>query len=165
MTGLSPATTWRLRVQGFAADDAWLAEVAPWLRLAPALCATSAAIGTVTASPVILSALAANAILGAILPFHPFDLLYNCGFRFLVRKRPLPPNGAPRRFACGMASVWLIVTALLFASGQPQAGYLLGGLFVAVALLVATTDICIPSIMFNFVGRLAGAKSREGRPS
>jgi len=159
MTSLSPATTWRLRVQGFAADDAWLAEVAPWLRLAPALCATVTAIGTVTASPLILAALAATAILGAILPFHPFDVLYNYGIRFLVGKRALPPNGAPRRFACGMASLWLIATALLFANGEAPAGYLLGTLFVAVALLVATTDICIPSIMFNFVGRLAGAKS------
>lgn len=159
MTTLSPTTKGRLRVQGFTADEAWLAEVAPWLRFSPALCATFAAVGTVTASPAILLALAATALLGAILPFHPFDLLYNYGIRFAVRKRPLPPNGAPRRFACGIAALWLIATALLFANGEATAGYVLGALFVAVAGLVSTTDICIPSMIFAAVRRLGRAAS------
>jgi len=38
MTTLSPTTMRRLHLQGFAVDDAWLAEVSPWLRLSPALC-------------------------------------------------------------------------------------------------------------------------------
>lgn len=157
MTSLSTTTANRLHIQGFTADEAWLAEVAPWLRLSPALCATFAAIGTATASPTILFALAATAFLGAVLPFHPFDLIYNYGLRFLVRKRPLPPNGAPRRFACGVATVWLIATALLFLAGATTAAYTLGALFVVIAGLVSTTDICIPSLMFHAIRRLAGA--------
>ena len=50
----------------------------------------------VTASPSSLFGLAGTALLGAVLPFHPIDLIYNYGIRFLLRKRPLPPNGAPR---------------------------------------------------------------------
>jgi hypothetical protein len=155
MATLSPSTVRRLCTQGFnAVDESWLAEVAPWLRLSPALCATIAALGTATTSPPVLFALAGTAFLGMILPFHPFDLIHNYGIRFLVRKRPLPPNGAPRRFACGIAAVWLIATALLFSAGEPTAGYVLGIMFVAVAGLVATTDICIPSIAFTFFARL-----------
>lgn len=155
MATMSPSTEQRLCTQGFqAVDKGWLAEVAPWLRLSPALCATFAALGAATASPPILFALAGTAFFGMILPFHPFDLIYNYDIRFLVRKRPLPPNGAPRRFACGIASVWLIATAFLFSAGEMTAGYVLGVLFVAVAGLVSTTDICIPSIIFNFLSRL-----------
>lgn len=158
MTTLSPSTVQRLQTQGFGAvDEAWLAEVAQWLRWSPALCATFAALGTVTASPLILFSLAGTAFLGAVLPFHPFDLIYNYGIRFAVGKRPLPPNGAPRRFACGIATVWLIATALLFSAGESAAGYALGVLFVAVATLVSTTDICIPSMIFNFFGRRIAA--------
>lgn len=158
MTTISPSTVQRLHTQGFTAvDEAWLAEVAPWLRLSPALCATFAALGTATASPAILFALAGTAFLGAVLPFHPFDLIYNYGIRYVMRKRPLPPNGAPRRFACGIAAVWLVATALLFSAGETTAGYVLGILFVAVAGLVSTTDICIPSLVFNFFSRLIGA--------
>lgn len=155
MTTLSLSTVQRLQTQGFGAvDETWLAEIAPWLRWSPALCATFAALGTVTASPSILFALAGTAFLGAVLPFHPFDVIYNYGIRFLLRKRPLPPNGAPRRFACGIATVWLIATAFLFSAGEMGAGYSLGALFVAVAGLVSTTDICIPSLFFNLFGRL-----------
>jgi hypothetical protein len=155
---LSPTTARRLRIQGFDAEEAWLAEVAPWLRLSPALCATFAAIGTIMASPPILIGLASTALLGAILPFHPFDLLYNYGIRFLIAKRPLPPNGVPRRFACAIATGWLTATALLFAGGEMMMGYLLGALFVAVAGLVSTTDICIPSMMFSVIRRLTSVR-------
>jgi len=153
MTTLSPTTTRRLHTQGFTDDDALLAEVSPWLRLSPTLCATFAGIGTATASPSILFALAGTALLGAVLPFHPFDLFYNYGIRFLVGKRSLPPNGAPRRFACGIAAVWLVATALCFLGGQTTAGYTLGALFVLVAGLVSTTDICIPSLMYHLFRR------------
>lgn len=155
MAGVSPTTAQRLRIQGFSnVDETWLAEIAPWLRFSPALCAVTAVIGTLTGSPPILLALAATALLGAVLPFHPFDLLYNYGIRFWIGRRPLPSNGMPRRFACGIASIWLAGTALLFSIGASMAGYALGGLFVAVAALVSTTDICIPSMMLYYLGRL-----------
>jgi len=159
MTTLSPTTMRRLHLQGFAVDDAWLAEVSPWLRLSPALCGTFAALGTATASPTILFALAGIALLGAVMPFHPFDFIYNYGIRFLVGKRPLPPNGAPRRFSCGIAAVWLVATALCFLSGQATAGYTLGALFIVVAGLMSTTDICIPSLMYHLLRRLTGGAS------
>jgi hypothetical protein len=159
MTRLSTTTARRLHVQGFTADEAWLADVSPWLRLSPGLCAIFAALATATASPVIFYVLAGTALFGAILPFHPFDLIYNYGVRFLIGKRSLPTNGVPRRFACGVAAVWLIATALCFVNGLAAAGYALGALFVAVAGLVSTTDICIPSLVYHLLRRLTGEAS------
>jgi len=157
MTTMTPVTAQRLRVQGFNVDEAWLAEVAPWLRMTPALCAIFTALGTALASPAIFFALATTAFLGTVLPFHPFDLIYNYGLRFAVGKRPLPPNRAPRRFACGIATVWLVATGLLFLNGVTTVAYALGAMFVLVAGLVSTTDICIPSIIFQAVRGLSGA--------
>ncbi len=139
-----------LAIQGFdEVDGATLAQTERWLRMSPALCAVVAAVGTALASPWILWTLAAVAALGAALPFHPFDLIYNLGVRRLTGTPKLPANGSPRRFACGMASVWLITTGALFAAGLNVAGYALGFTFVATATLVATTHICIPSMIFR----------------
>ena len=53
---LSSKTLRRLDVQGFdSVDSAQLASVAPWLRMAFAMCATLAGVGTVLASPVVLA--------------------------------------------------------------------------------------------------------------
>ena len=61
---LSATTRHRLDVQGFdGIPDQWLAEVAPWLRMAFALCAALAAIGTITASSAVLGTLAVIAAL------------------------------------------------------------------------------------------------------
>ena len=54
---LSATTRHRLDVQGFdGIPDQRLAQVAPWLLLAFALCATLAAIGTIAASTPVLGA-------------------------------------------------------------------------------------------------------------
>ena len=147
---LSPTLRHRLDIQGYACvDDATLAQTQLWLRLSPALCATTAALGTALASPVILWGLMIFAALGAVLPFHPFDLIYNLGIRHVTGTPELPRNGAPRRFACAMASVWLLATGGLFYGDLDIAGYLLGGALVAVAALITVSHFCIPSLIFR----------------
>ena len=139
-----------LDIQGFGdVDDVTLGRTQLWLRLSPALCGVIAAAGVIFASPPVLFGLAVIAAAGAILPFHPFDLAYNLVLRRWTRGPRLPSNGAPRRFACGLASAWLVITGGLFAVGYDVPAYALGAAFVAVAALVATTHICIPSIMFR----------------
>ena len=140
----------RLEAQGFCnLDDATLTELAPWMRWSPALCTVFMAIGTALNSPVILWSLAATAFLGVLLPFHPFDLLYNYGVRFLSGTRALPYHGAQRRFACGIATVWLIGTGWAFHAGSALVGYALGIPLVLVAGLVSVTHFCIPSLIYN----------------
>jgi hypothetical protein len=50
-----------------------------------------------------------------------------------------------------MGAVFLLVTAWAFSSGHVAAGYALGGILTSVALLVGTTDICIPSIVYRSI--------------
>lgn len=152
MAIIHPATRRRLEIQGFVdVDEKILASTAPWLRLAFALCTTLAAAGTILASPVLLYALVPIAVLAAILPVHPFDLVYNYGLRRFTGTPQLPKRGAPNRFACGLGAVWLVATAIAFQLGALVAGYVLGGMLSLVGLLVSTTDICIPSLIFRTI--------------
>lgn len=147
---LDPVTRQRLEAQGFCnLDDDAFTELAPWLRWSPVLCTTFMVLGVVLHSPVILWALASMALLGALLPFHPFDLLYNHGMRFLTHTRPFPHHGPQRRFACGIATVWLLGTGWAFYIGANVAGYALGIPLILVAALVSTTNFCIPSFIYN----------------
>ena len=152
----------RLEAQGFRGlDDTALAEIGPWLRWSPALCAAFMAVGTALASPHLLWSLAAVALLGAVLPAHPFDVVYNGLVRRLTRTRPLPRHGPQRRFACGVATVWLVGTGLAFQQGAATLGYALGGLITLVAVTVGTTQFCIPSLVYN---TLFGRRPAAGEP-
>jgi hypothetical protein len=140
----------RLEAQGFGGlDDTALEELAPWLRWSPAICTLTMAVGIAMKSPTVLWALAAIAFLGALLPFHPFDLLYNYGARYLTGTRPLPHHGPQRRFACGVASAWLVATGWAFHIGSTMLGFILGIPLLLVAALVSITHFCIPSLIYN----------------
>ncbi|MGH9220701.1 MAG: DUF4395 family protein [Vicinamibacterales bacterium] len=146
---LTPRTHRLLEIQGFdSVTVVELALVAPWLRLAFALCALPG-LGTVLASPTILLVVSMIATVAAASPVHPFDLVYNYGIRHLTDTGPLPRRGAPTRFGCGMGAVLVLITAWAFAAGHQVAGYLLGGALTFVVLLVSTTDICIPSLIYR----------------
>jgi hypothetical protein len=138
-------------------DDAMLAELRPWLRLASGLCAAWALVGTALASPLVLWALVPLAALGALRQGHPFDALYNHGIRHLLGTRRLPPNRAPRRSACAMATVWLGLTGGAFFAGASVVGYVLGVAFVLAALVPTLTDFCIPSFVYGLLVRRQGA--------
>jgi hypothetical protein len=141
-----------LDIQGFDTVDVnELAPVAPWLRLAFAVCALLGGLGTVLASPTILLTLTSFAALAAASPVHPFDLIYNHGIRHLTGTDPLPRRGVPTRVGCGMGAVLLLVTAWAFSDGHMILGYALGGVLTFVVLLVSTTDICIPSLIYRVI--------------
>ena len=149
---LTPRTRRLLEIQGFDAVDVLeLAPVAPWLRLAFGLCGLLGGVGTLLASPTILLVLALIAALAAASPVHPFDLIYNHGIRHFTGTGPLPKRGAPTRFGCGMGAVLVLVTAWAFSAGHLVVGYALGGVLTFVVLLVSTTDICIPSLIYRSI--------------
>lgn len=150
MASLAPVTQRRLEIQGFCGiEERTLAQTAPWLRLAFALCTALAAAGTLLASPIVLWGLVPIAALGAALPVHPFDLLYNFGLRHFTGTAALPRRGAPNRFACGLGAAWLIAAGWAFHAGATTTGYVLAALLTLVGLLVSTTDICIPSLLYR----------------
>jgi Domain of unknown function (DUF4395) len=149
---LTPRTRRLLEIQGFDAVDVLeLAPVAPWLRLAFGLCGLLGGVGTLLASSTILLVLALIAALAAASPVHPFDLIYNHGIRHFTGTGPLPKRGAPTRFGCGMGAVLVLVTAWAFSAEHQVAGYALGGALTFVVLLVSTTDICIPSLIYRSI--------------
>jgi hypothetical protein len=152
VNNISPVTRRRLDIQGFTdVEENLLKQTASWLRFPFVLCTILAALGTVLASPTFLYVLTPFAALAAIFPTHPFDLIYNYGIRHLTKTPALPKRGAPSRFACGLGSVWLIVTAITFQAGNPTIGYILGGSLTFVALLVSTINFCIPSIIYRSI--------------
>jgi hypothetical protein len=147
----------RIHAQGFCGlDDTTCAQVNYPLRLSPAICMVWAAVGTALASPAILWALMPFAALGAILPGHPFDVLYNHGLRRLLGTPPLPRYGARRRFACALATVMIIAAAWGFQAGTPTVGYIVGWSLVAAAFVNVSTGFCIPS----FIVRMLFGKAR-----
>jgi hypothetical protein len=149
---LAPRTRRLLDIQGFdAVDTHELARVAPWLRLTFGLCGLLGGMGTLLASPTILLVLALIAVLVAASPMHPFDLVYNHGIRHFTGTGPLPRRGLPTRFGCGMGAVLVLVTAWAFSAGHLVVGYALGGALTFVVLLVSTTDICVPSLIYRWI--------------
>lgn len=142
----------RLEIQGFIGlNDKAITTYGPWLRLAYALCTTLAIIGVVKAQTTILWILFPIAVLGAILPFHPFDLIYNLGIRRITGTGPLPRRGAPSRFACGLGAVLVFSTVVAFETGHMVTGYIVGGAVIFSGTLVSTTDICIPSLIYRII--------------
>jgi Domain of unknown function (DUF4395) len=138
-----------LQIQGFNLDDEALAEIGAWMRWPYVLCASILTVGVVLASPAILWTLSTVAIATVFLPYHPFNYVYNYGVRHLTGTRPLPPGTVQGKFSCGVGGVWLIATGAAFFTGAATVGYVLGGVLVAIATLLATTQLCIPSVIFN----------------
>lgn len=95
-----------------------------------------------------------NRIFGVVLPYHPFDYIYNHLVRRVLDKPRLPRRSNQLKFACGVATIWIAATIYLFYYGFAMAGYVAGGMLFSVAFLVSTTDICIPSIIYNFLFKI-----------
>jgi hypothetical protein len=139
----------QLQRQGHYLDDEALIEIGPWMRWPYVFCASILVVGVALASPWVIWALAAIATTTVFLPSHPFNYVYNYGVRHVTGTRPLPPSTPQGRFACGVGGVWLAATGAAFFVGATTLGYVLGGVMAAMATLVASTHICIPSMIYN----------------
>lgn len=88
---------------------------------------------------------------GVLLPYHPFDYIYNPLMSKFINKAKVPPRSKQFKFACIIATTGLAITAFLFYSGFTTAAYILGFALLSVAVTVSTTDFCIPSMIYNFL--------------
>jgi hypothetical protein len=146
-----------LKMQGFAVGaDPSLRRVAPWLRLTPSLSTLWIATGTMLASPALLAGFALVSAFGASRGEHPFDRLYERWIRGRVHGERLPRNPPPRRFAMALASAWALTAALLVQSGHRRAGRVAGGVLTAAGATVATTHVCLGSLLYRQLERLRG---------
>jgi hypothetical protein len=145
-----------IQAQGFCGlDDKTYAQINYPLRLSPAICMVWAGLGTALASPTMLWALMPFAALGAMLPGHPFDVLYNYGLRHLLRTPALPRYGIRRRFACAVATTMIIVAAWSFQAGMPIVGQIFGWALVAGTFLNVSTGLCGPALIVRiFFGKV-----------
>jgi hypothetical protein len=154
MSWNAETTRWLVELQGFTgAPDRDLKSIDIGLRIGPVFCATLAAVGTALGSPVLLLVLSGIALLGAVLEGNPFDVFYNHGLRHALKGPRLPDYRAPRRFACGVASVWLLVTVGLMIFGSMTAGQVMGWIMVGMAGIPVTTGFCVPSFVYRLVAR------------
>jgi len=83
----------RMKAQGYGNySDAEFSELAFGNKFAYIVCFAILAIGVATANIPILIAMAIVAFLGIILPYHPFDYIYNHVLRGMQNKPKLPPR-------------------------------------------------------------------------
>lgn len=149
---LSPANRNRFITQGYGScSDKELNDYKYGIRFAYYLCGALVLVGLLLANLEILTAAMIIAFFGMLPPYHPFDYLYNYVIRHLINKPKMPHRTNQGRFACGIATVWLGGTIYLFYSGLNVLGYIAGGILLSIATLVSTTDICIPSMIYNML--------------
>ena len=147
-----PASTWterRTRLQGWRGDDACRADAAVGAqRLAPAACAIGSFAGIALESSLVLGAFAATAVIGAFAPNHPFEWIYNA-WAARHGRATLPANRAAKRLGCAMGVVFLGGAAVAYAAGAATVGLVLALVLGVTATFVATTGICVPSMLFT----------------
>lgn len=138
-----------LGLQGYDFDDKTLRELGHWMRWPYVFCASILITGVALASPAVIWTLAVIAGATVFMPSHPFNYIYNHGVRYLTGTRPLPRGTMQGKFACGIGALWLAGTGYAFFTGATTVGYVLGGVMAVMATLVATTNICIPSLVYR----------------
>jgi hypothetical protein len=143
---------------GFLGEDdrreLWLG-----LRFSPLLCLVGIALGTALASPVLLFVMAATAMLGGFVTAkHPFDYLYDLVVRPLVGGPRVPPSPNPRRFACQVATPWIVAIAVAFIAGSSAVAWILAAPLLVVGTVVTLTNWCLPSLIY---GRLLRPRAAE----
>ena len=152
MSAMSPIVRNRVEAQWFLGlDDETIHQINYWLRLSPAICMIWTGIGTWLESAPVLWALAPFALLGALLPGHPFDLLYTFGVRPLTSGPPIPRYPLRRRLACLLATFMIVAAAWSFQSGRTLSGQILGWALVSAAFVNVSTGFCIPSFLYGLI--------------
>ncbi|MCW9706021.1 DUF4395 domain-containing protein [Fodinibius salsisoli] len=152
---ISPSRISRIKAQGydtgFTDEEIFIHAVGN--RFAYQLCTLLFVTGLVLTSIPILAVAATIALLTVILPYHPFDYLYNYGVRHWLDRPKLPRRTAQAKFACGIAAIWLGMIIYLFGASLMVWGYVMGGILLIIALLVSMVDFCIPSLVYNYLFR------------
>jgi Domain of unknown function (DUF4395) len=124
------------------------------LRFSTGLCFTGIALGAALASPALLLAMAVTAAVGGFVTTkHPFDYVYDAAVRPLLGGPSVPPSPAPRRFACQLATPWIVAITVAFWAGAPTVAWVLAAPLLVVAATVTVTNWCLPSLIYGLLRR------------
>lgn len=149
---LSNTRICRIREQGyFTKTDEDIKALAFGNRFAFRLCGSVLFLGLVLSNIPILATMMLIAFLGVVLPYHPFDYIYNHILAKRLSKPRLPQRSPQLKFACGIATTWISGTIFLLHNNLMLEGYIFGGLLLIVASLVGGIDYCIPSKIYNAI--------------
>lgn len=153
MPRLGAFTKNNLNKQGFGnLDPEAKSRYALPLRFTPVVGTSLIVIGLALQSPIWLGVLALVTLSGALFPSGMLiDLIYNLGVRHLFRAPPLPPTPKPRQFSYVLSTIWLVGSALSFYYGLPMLGFILGGMVVIGATILATTLWCLGSWWYRLL--------------
>jgi len=148
-----------LETQGYCLTAAQARSLRVGLRFPTALCLALVITGLALESALMIALLVPIGAVAGWTSRHPFDLIWNHGVRHVLEAPELPRNPARRRHAFKLATVWLAGIAVLFAMGATPAALVLGGVLLAVCLLVTLTNFCIPSTMLAWVQTHTGEQA------
>jgi Domain of unknown function (DUF4395) len=140
-----------LRIQGWTCSVPELASYKFGVRFAYGTCAAVVLLGLVFQNVYFYYAGFAITVGGMIPPWHPVDYLYNGLIRHLFKKPAIPKRPPQSRFACSIAFVWMSSTLLCWHNDYYWIASALAGALVMQAGIVTFTDICFPSMIFNFL--------------
>ena len=134
-----------LATQGYCLNDGERRQLWLGVRFSTGLCLMLVLLALALESPVVLFALSGIGVIAGFTARHPFDHVWNYGFRHLVGGPPLPPNPTLRRHAFKVATAWLVIVGGLLTVGATIVALALGGLLVGACATVTATNLCLPS--------------------
>jgi len=147
---LSAARLNRLHAQGYTSEsNVKLTEMAFGIRFAYRSCVVVLIIAMATKSLAVFSFMLGIALLGIVLPNHPFDYVYNIVLSNWMNKPQLPARSRQLKFACLITTIWLAAIIYLMSINNITAGLIMSAILVGIALLPSTIDLCIPSLIYN----------------
>jgi len=140
-----------LRVQGYLSCSVnQLAGYKPGIRFAYGTCAGIILLGLIFQNVYFYYAGLALSFGGMLLPRQPLDYLYNGAIRHIYKKPAIPKRPPQSRFACSIAFLWIGTALLCWYNGYYWIASAMAGALVMQAGIVTFTDVCFPSMIYNF---------------
>ncbi len=122
------------------------------LQFQPMVVGSLMLVAILTQSPAIFLLVSALLWLNVLVPAaNPFEQVYN---RVVARPRgrpPLTPAPGPRRFAQGMAAVFMLTAGLTLLQGWTTASYLFQGLIVVAFAALLLGKFCLGAYVYHLL--------------
>src|SRR5881296_4463089 len=142
-----------MKQQGFAQEPPDRAALRfKGLQFQPTIVGSIVLVAIVTQSPAIFLLVSALLWLNVLVPAaNPFEQIYN---RFVARRRgrpPLTPAPGPRRFAQGMAALFMLTAGLALLEGWRTASYVFQGLLAVAFAAVLFGKFCLGAYVYHLL--------------